>query len=528
MIDKLHAYFELGLADFRERTRRSSFLVTMLAILFFGYLVITGKYGIQFGEYRTFYDAHWAGTLMASCSTIMLALFGFYLVKGSIKRDRITEVGQIIAATPMTKRAYIVSKLISNTLVLWFMVLVLAVMGFLTLLYRNENDTLNLWAYVRPFLMIPLPAMIFVGAMAVLFDASRWLRGSVGNVVYLFAAEMCIVLGMFSSNYMDLGAAALFTDQVLAAAEAAFPGEKIPLLMGFVMFDPQMQVEVIKTFVWNGIDWTGEVIRIRLFWVALGLVVAAVAIPFFDRFDPAKARIRVKRKKQKVKKKTAVGEVPAQQSRPMYGELVPPQISYSLPRMIRAELRLALKGYHWFWYLVAIGLMVAQLAAPFDIARQYLTPLSMAWPLVIWSSMGTREAQFGTRHLLFSSPEPVRRQFPAIWLSGLIVALLAVSVMLVRSLVIGHASYTLALLIGALFVPSAALVFGTLSKSKRLFEVSYLMFWYVGSIEHLAAIDLLGTTEESITPAKLVILMLMAAFFAVTAFAARWQQIRRG
>ncbi|UCG61479.1 MAG: hypothetical protein JSV52_14365 [Candidatus Zixiibacteriota bacterium] len=526
MINKLHAYLQLSLADFRERTRRSSFVVTMLAILFFGYLVITGKYGVQFGEYRTFYDAHWAGTLMAMSSAIMLALFGFYLIKGSIKRDRVTEVGQIIAATPMTKRAYIISKLVSNTMVLWFMVAVLAVMGFLTLLYRNETGSINLWAYVLPFLLIALPAMIFVGAMAVLFDASRWLRGSVGNVVYLFVAEMCIVLAMFENQYMDLGAAVLFTESVRVAAEAAFPGESIPLIMGFVMFDPQMQVEVFKTFVWNGIEWTGTVIQIRLFWIAAGLVVAAIAIPFFDRFDPAKARIKTKSKKKRIKKEVADTEVSIKHSVLSYTELVKPSIEYSLPRMIAAELRVALKGYHWFWYLVAVGLMAAQLAAPFEIARQYLTPMAMVWPLVIWSSMGTREAQSGTHNLLFSSPEPVRRQFPAIWLSGLLVALISIGAMLIRSLVSGHLSYTLALLIGALFVPTAALVFGTLSKSKRLFEVSYLMFWYVGSIEHLAAIDMLGTTDEAITAGKLVILILMTGSFALTAFAVRWQQIR--
>ena len=36
--------YRLAFGDFRERTRRYSFLFTLLGTVFFGYLVITGKY----------------------------------------------------------------------------------------------------------------------------------------------------------------------------------------------------------------------------------------------------------------------------------------------------------------------------------------------------------------------------------------------------------------------------------------------------------------------------------------------------
>jgi hypothetical protein len=525
---KPRAYLELSLADFRERTRRSSFLVMMLAILFFGYLVITGKYGVQFGEYRTVYDAHWAGTLMATCSAIMLTLFGFYMIKGSIKRDRRTEVGQIIAATPMTRRAYITSKFISNIMVLWSMVGVLLVMAFLTFLIRNEADTVGLWAFIFPFLAITLPAMVFVAAMAVLFDAARWLSGSIGNVIYLFAAEFCIVFGMFSVPLLDLGGATLFTESVRAAARAAFPGESIPLIMGFVMFDPQMQVEAFKIFIWEGIEWTWDALQLRMVWVGIAFGVTLAAIPFFDRFDPARASLGKIRGRSKRKVKEPEATVAATYSRLPYNQLAAPIIRFSLLRMTVAELRLALKGYHWFWYVVALGLLVSQVAAPFEIARAYLTPVAMVWPLVIWSSMGTREAQHGTNALLFSASQPVHRQLPAIWLAGLLVALIAVCGMAVRSFISGQQHYTLALLVGAFFIPAAALAFGTLSKSKRIFEVAYLMFWYVGSIEHLTAIDMLGTTDESITTGKLSVMTVMTMVFLATAFASRRMQVVRG
>lgn len=524
-MNKLNVYFQLSLADFRERTRRSSFFVTMLGVLFFAYLVVTGKYTVQFGEFRTIYDATWAGHLMAVCSSIMMTLVGFYLVRGTIRRDQRTEVGQIIAATPISKTEYLISKLISNTVVLAFMTAVLAMVGFVTLLFRNEAASVDPFAFIQPFLMISLPAIIFVSSVTVFFDTVHWLRGSAGNIIYLFAAEFCIVFGMLNVPLLDLGGIWLFTDSVRSVAAAAFPGERIGLIMGFVAFDPAMQVEEFKTFAWDGIDWNVGRLLLRLFWLGVAGAVTAAAIPLFDRFDPSRSRQKLKRKKHR--KSPAVLETPVSTvaSKVAYADIRVPQASFSLIRMVAAELRLALKGYRWFWYAVALGLVIAQAAAPFDIARQFLVPASMVWPLVIWSSMGTRDTQFGTSSLLFSSPDPVGRQFPALWLSGVTISLASVAIAAVRALVAGQMDYAATLLTAALFVPTVALTFGTLSRTRRLFEVIYLIFWYVGSVEHLAAVDLLGTTDDAIVSGKLIVLGSVTVALLVIAFAARRIQI---
>jgi len=70
-----------------------------------------------------------------------------------------------------------------------------------------------------------------------------------------------------------------------------------------------------------------------------------------------------------------------------------------------------------------------------------------------------------------------------------------------------------------------SLALGTLSGSKKLFEVIYLMVWYVGSIDRLTPLDLLGTTDESVTATKLVVLVLIAVGSLVVAFVARQRQV---
>jgi hypothetical protein len=522
----LRILFQLSLADFRERTRRYSFLVVMIGVMFFGYLVITGQYTIQFGEYKSVYNSAWAGSLMAVCSTIMMALIGFYLVRGSIKRDRLTRVGQIIAATRIRNHVYIASKLISNIATLWLMVASLAVMAFITLLIRNETSGVGLWAYTKPFLVISLPASIFVASVAVLFDAVRWLRGSAGNIIYLFLAESCVVMGMLAVPFLDLASVAVFTDSARAAAQTTFAGEKIGLIMGFVRFDPEMQFEAYKTFLWTGIDWTAGMLLLRMHWIAMAFVVTGGAVLLFNRFDPARERFVGSRLNPKQAVSEEGNETPYADSGLGYGALCRPEPKFRIVRMVTAELRLALKGHHWFWYAVAVGLVVAQFAAPFEIARLYLVPASMVWPLVIWSSMGTRESRFGTVQLLVSSPRPVMRQFLAIWLSGLLIAVVSIAGMAFRASLEGYWLYAATLTAAALLVSTAALTMGTLSGGRRLFEVSYLTIWYIGSIDHLTTVDLFGTTDASITIMKFAVLILVAAASLIIAFLVRCQQVR--
>ncbi|TFH65376.1 MAG: hypothetical protein E4G91_02730 [Candidatus Zixiibacteriota bacterium] len=525
-MNRLRILFELSIADFRERTRRYSFLVTMIGVMFFGYLVITGQYTIEFGEYKSVYNAAWAGSLMAVCSTIMMAIIGFYLIRGSIKRDRVTEVGQIIATTQMSGGVYIASKLVSNIATLWLIVTSLAMLAFITLLIRNEAGGVNLWAFASPFFIISLPASIFVASVAVFFDTARWLRGSAGNIIYLFLAESCVLFGMLAVPFLDLASVAVFTDSARSAAKTAFPGEKIGLVTGFVGFDSEMHFEAYKTFLWTGIDWTTGMLLLRLHWITMAFVVSGMAVLLFDRFDLAKNKYK---RMRSIAKETTSGEVKETfhaDTEPAYDSLCPPEPRFKLIRMVNVELRLALKGYHWFWYAVAVGLIVAQCAAPFDIARMYLVPASMVWPLVIWSSMGTRESRYGTVQLLFSSPSPVRRQFPAIWISGLLIAAASVAGMILRAGIEGEWLYVATLMVAAFLIPTVSLAMGTLSGSKKLFEVTYLMIWYVGSIDRQTTLDLLGTSDESVSIMKLAVLILTAVGSLIIAFISRYRQVR--
>ncbi|MBN1210957.1 MAG: hypothetical protein JXA92_00120, partial [candidate division Zixibacteria bacterium] len=170
-------------------------------------------------------------------------------------------------------------------------------------------------------------------------------------------------------------------------------------------------------------------------------------------------------------------------------------------------------------------LVVVQLTVPLEEARAFAVSAAMLLPLLSWSAMGTREARYNTGQLLFSSPYPVTRQLPAALAAGILIALIAMSGMIVRTGLTGQWSYLFALIIAALFVPSLALSLGALTGSKKMFEVSYFLLWYIGSIEKLTPLNFLGTTDEAVAAGIPKVYLLLTAGLVISAILTRRRQV---
>src|SRR5262249_35614481 len=106
--------FHVALADVRERTRRYSFLAAMGVAAYFGYLVDAGYVTLSIENQRGTMGSAWVGTMTAMTLAVMLPLFGFYLVKSAIATDRATGVGELLAASPLGRLAYVAGKAASN------------------------------------------------------------------------------------------------------------------------------------------------------------------------------------------------------------------------------------------------------------------------------------------------------------------------------------------------------------------------------------------------------------------------------
>jgi hypothetical protein len=292
-------------------------------------------------------------------------------------------------------------------------------------------------------------------------------------------------------------------------------------------------VRVAAGFHWNGIEWTAGVVTQRLAWTAAAFALVLCGAWFFDRFDPARSRRRWGARPRPKGVATPAGVAPeSATARPHITtstHLTPLASgalhSRALPLLV-AELRLALKGYRWWWYAVAGGLLIAQFAAPLDISRGPLLAVAWIWPILVWSALGTREARFGTDQLLFSCARILPRQFPAAWMAGILVAALTGLGAAVRLALAEQRAGLLAWVAGVLFIPSLALALGVWSGTSKFFEGLYTALWYVGPINHARGFDFTGSADGPQAGRYALLYLGVAATLVVAAFFRRALQLR--
>jgi ABC-type transport system involved in multi-copper enzyme maturation permease subunit len=513
--------YYLALADFYERARRYSFLLILAAVIYMGVLVNNGSLFLGLGSidpnllsysYRGEFNSAWIGTMTVLVLNSFLGLFGFYLVSDCIKRDIRTGVGQIIATTPVSRAVYLVGKWISNCLVLYVLVLILAIAAVIMVLLKSEA-ALNLGALLIPFLAVALPYMALIAALAVVFDTVSWLRGTVGNAIYFF-----LWMFLFYSSTMGEMVLPLLKDplgidvfraSLYAGANAAFPNEAIASMGIAGLTDIQY-----KVFNWPGLVWTPGIVAGRWLWAVFGLGLILLSAVWFTRFDPSREGMQ----RRRVKPEEAKEGEPAAPHKKILRRVLP-NLSPLVSKLARtnlflgvlfAELRLLLNGRRWWWWLGIAGLNIAILASPLTWTKLYLLPVAWLWPLPIWSEMGNRERKNSTYQMVFSSARPVLRQLPAAWLAGVLVTALFGIAGAVVFLSNGDLPGLAGWMGAVIFIPSLALALGVFSSGSRVFEVVYLFLWYMGPYQKLPVLDFITGAPRDFLVASAGLLLLSA------------------
>jgi hypothetical protein len=468
--------------------------------------------------------------MVALITTTFVSLVGFYIVKSAVDRDRQTGVGQILAGTPLTKVSYLLGKFLSNFAVLFSMVVVLALAAVAMQFLTTEDRTFHAGALLLPFLFLALPAMALTAAMAVFFETFRFLRGGFGNVLWFFLWSFGIALpGLMNRPELDPSGLWIVYQSMVPAARAGIPG----YVDSFSFGAGDKAAQIAPGFHWNGVDWTAGVVLLRVAWIATAFALVLLGALFFDRFDPARSRGQFRAKPKQItgtpglEAEPAVVSVGARTAAPIHlTPLVEHAAAPAFVRIFMAELRLALKGYRWWWYAVAAGLLIAQFASPLEVSRGPLLTVAWIWPVFIWSALGTREARYGTRQLLYSCAGILPRQFAAAWLAGVAVTAALGSGAALRLALAGQAGGVLAWAAGALFVPSLALALGVWSGTSRFFEGLYTALWYVGPINHAPGLDFTGASSGAQAVHISLTYLIVTAMLLAAAFFGRFRQLR--
>lgn len=512
----------IQLADFRERTRTYKFLtilaITMLCASFI--LPPTNKEGktirlLLTQDYRAVYNSAFVGTAVAELLVIMLSLFGFYLVRGSIEHDENTGIGQIVAATPTSKIEYLLGKLFSNFLVITVVVMITALISLITFFIRGEVFPVDMWQFLSPFLIIVLPTMFIVSAIAVLFESISFLKGSLGNILYFFI--WAIVTAMFGSS-LSKGNYKAYKDIMGIGIVNKSLAKLCPEIGNTVGFSwIYVDTDNLKTVLFEGITWNAEFIISRLMYVVLAFIIICISVLFFNRFD-VKSKVKKDNKKKNV---DSIDDEIIDSESINAKELTAISINFSFFNMLKAELKLILNRLSWWWVITALGLIVACIFSPIKTVQAYILPITWIWPIAIWSSLGNREKYYNTNQIVFSSPFGDFRQLLAVWVASILVTILTGSGMLVRLLATGELRGLLAFIVSSIFISGLALMLGIWSDNRKLFELIYLLIWYMGPMNNMYYLNFMGVLKDFTSITKIVAYFIISVILLVMSIIGR-------
>lgn len=447
------------------------------------------------------YDSAYLGASTAIVATLFLSLIAFYLVAGSVRRDRERRVGAILAATPLSNAAFLGGKLAAHAVYL-AVVGAVALGAGLLVFARYGTGPLAPADFLLPFALLVLPCLVFVAALAVLFDVTPGLRGPGGLVVYFFVWSFGLLLlpaalhgGM--DGHRSVEGPAVF-DPIGLATFIQLVGEATPgtptggISIGLQVFD-----RPVERVVWPGLRWSFAQVAARLAAVGWAALPFGLAVLLFDRFDPARAGSRRRGRKLA----PAAGDSPtgtsavavafAGAAQPAGGAAAvtpfrPRQLAALPPVTVRpgawsavlAEARLLVQTAGPLRWLLVVAALAAALPAG---VGQVGTAALLLLLAPVLSEVAARERLHGTGPLVFSQPGvPLS---PVLWKAAAVA--LVVGVLGLPRLLGLFAASALAperavtFVLGLAFLTAFAVAAGALTGGGKLFTGAYVALWYM-------------------------------------------------
>ncbi|MFC0213495.1 hypothetical protein ACFFK0_13685 [Paenibacillus chartarius] len=474
-----------------KQMRSSAFLAVIAINLLLGYACVpassAGYEVFYIGGVRGIYDSAWLGSMAAMLSAMLLWLFGFYMLRSQVSEDARLQVGQIIAATPVSKLRYLTMKAVSNYVVLLVLALLFAAAFMFMQLLRGEDRQLELWGYAAPMLFITVPSFILLAAITVVFDAIPGMKGTLGNILFfvLWLAGGAVSMEATDPAH-DLFGIHVVLSHMAQDAAAHFP--HLPGIQDAGSFGYYKVAGETPVFRWEGVPWGLDLLLSRMVWLLAAGCLLLLAAVVFDRF--AALRLAVK--------PSFLPNAAVRDNQP------PPAVlsaavksGVPMGRLVLAELTVMLRHIPKWWTMLLAAAAVTGLLIPPDRLQGWL-PLLMLVPLPVWSQMGTKETYYSTKELAASSCSSLRRRCAA-WMAGIVVSMIAGSGVLVRYMLDGQWEHVLSWGTGSVFVPTLALALGSIGGTRKAFEVLYLIWWYAGPMSRVSYLDFLGISAGSAT-----------------------------
>ena len=458
--------------DFLVRFRRVSTVIVFLLLSAFAYVWIpspsSGRALIQINGHRAIYNSGAIGMGTASLGMMFVGLFGFYVISNAIRRDVVSRCGLVAASTPMRSGEYLLGKFFGNVVFLTTFLAGFMFTSMAMLIVRGEAPIEPL-VFLEQYLLLTPASIVFVSAVAVLFESIPFLSGKIGDVGYFFfwLAAVGLVIGDEASHrgigwarYFDFTGFGFMFDQLTRTLHTS------SVSIGSSAFDPKK-----APIIFPGLTLTRQWVLPRLVSMLASLALLPLAALCFHRFDPVRTgRISERSSRNWIGR---LQNLFKPLSRRVVGWLMRPAHRGSLGAAMWSDAVLTFTLYPLV--LVAfVAVTVATFAAPLA----EIMPIVFAALAIIISDVATRDARANMTASIRAVPR-LREGF--VWWklgSTFLLSLVFCAASIARTATLG-AMPLCALLVGLVFIAVMATSLGVMTANPKTFIVSFLSFWYL-------------------------------------------------
>jgi hypothetical protein len=509
--------------DYLQRTRSYAFLVTLAISLYVAYTFIPALDApyttVKIGKFIGEYNSAWIGHVTAMMTSVFLSMIGFYLVNNSLRKDIETEVGMIIATTRVSNFKYLLSKTLSNFLVLLSIMGIVFMMSVFIFFYRSEGFPFEITQFILPYLFVTVPSLFLISVLAVVAEVFLGRRSVIQYIAFFILfnvviANVQIRNGSEMLTYLDPFGVEVVSMGMENFVKTNFDEESRIMSMGFNFGDKKN----LQPFVFDGIDWPMLYLLSRVLWIVFGVGLVYLSSKFFHRFD-LKEKIRASKKSKILLNASSTSLV-----KDLKLSMLPPIVAdYGIIPFIKTELLMLFrKGPRWFW-LVNVGGMIALIFVPIEPAHQIVLPILWFLQIGRISDLTTKEKTNRIHYFTYAAYRPLMRLLPSQLIAGITLAIVLASPLIARYAVSLHFLPILGILLGAFFIVMLASFLGILSGGKKLFEVLFFAITY-GNLNRIPFADYFGSMWA--TPQPVGILIALILFFTTMTVVLRRYEIK--
>jgi len=478
----------LALLEARVRLRRTSTLVTILAVVALSWLMVSDPAGGQtlmaIGGARVRYTSAMLALGSAAQASLLFALAGFYLLRGRMAEDLRSGMGGVIGASALGGRAFVLGRWCGG--VLYLLALIGASMATVLAchLVRGEGP-IELDVYLATYLLVLGPMALFTASCAVLWDSWAPLMGKRGDILYfvVWAGQMGMLLALMTGS---TATTVPFDFSGMSAVIAALSAQVdiTNMALGIADFDPKLAPLTLPASLWRP-----DTVGVRVLSALLACVPLWLARPLFHRFSPDRVKpARSQARRSPLALLHGWLRPLARLAQPLFGlaARLP-----GIPGQAMADVALTLGTAP-----TAIALLLAAQLLALVLPAAMLAPLVLAcvacWGVLV-SDLATRDGDAGCAVLGAAVPGGAARRYWRQLGATCMLGLMFTGVAALRLLGGVAPLRALALLSGLFALAAFATMLGRTSGSARTFLVLFLFGLYMGvQIHNVPLADVVG------------------------------------